>query len=129
MTRPSSSRSLCPIATSLAIWGDKWTMVLVRDMLNGKSRYSQFLASPERITTNILANRLAAMEADGLITRTAYQQRPLRYAYGLTAKGRDLHAALQAICRWGNRHYPDCWTPPASFMKRDLSDADSQLSG
>lgn len=129
MTRRSSSRSLCPIATSLAIWGDKWTMVLVRDMLNGKSRYSQFLASPERITTNILANRLAAMEVDGLVTRTAYQQRPRRYAYALTSKGRDLHAVLQAICLWGNRHYPDCWTPPAGFMKRDLSDAGPQLSG
>jgi len=110
-------RSGCPIATTLDLVGDKWTLVLVRDMINGKARYSEFLDSPERITTNILASRLVQMEQSGLVEKTPYQQRPQRFAYSLTEKGRELHPVLQAICRWGNRYYPDSWTPPASFME------------
>lgn len=109
-------RSGCPIATTLDLVGDKWTLVLIRDMLNGKARYSEFLESPERITTNILASRLARMEESGLIEKTPYQRRPTRYAYSLTIMGRELRPILQAICRWGNRHYPESWMPPASFM-------------
>lgn len=109
-------RSGCPIATTMDILGDKWTLVLIRDMINGKSRYSEFLDSPERITTNILASRLDAMRAAGLIEREPYQQRPVRYAYTLTAKGRALHPLLTAICEWAGHYYPDCWTPPERFM-------------
>ena len=86
----------------------------------GKSRFSEFLASPERITTNILTDRLATMEAAGLVTRTAYQQRPTRFAYTLTAKGEGLLPVLQAMCRWANAFVPDTWTPPESFMTRTV---------
>ncbi|RED16444.1 winged helix-turn-helix transcriptional regulator [Parasphingopyxis lamellibrachiae] len=110
-------RSGCPIATTLDLVGDKWTLVLIRDMLNGKARYSEFLDSPERITTNILASRLEAMTANGLVERKPYQERPTRYAYRLTEKGSELHPVLLAICAWANRHYPESWVPPASFME------------
>ncbi len=110
-------RSGCPIASSLDLIGDKWTLVLIRDMLNGKSKYSEFLDSPERITTNVLADRLAKMEAAGIVTRTLYLDRPRRYAYSLSTMGRDLHPVLQALCKWGNRFIPDTWVPPKSFMK------------
>jgi len=110
------ARSPCPIACSLDLIGDKWTMVILRDLLTGKSRYSQFLASPERITTNILAQRLERMEAEGLVTREPYQQRPLRHAYAVTEKGRALHPVLRELCRWGNAYIPGSWTPPDSFM-------------
>jgi DNA-binding HxlR family transcriptional regulator len=112
----SGFRSPCPIATTLDIVGDRWSLVLVRDMLTGKSKYSEFLQSPERITTNILADRLSRMEETGLISRTLYQERPKRYAYALTEKGRGLIPVVQAICRWANRHEPDTWTPPERFM-------------
>lgn len=110
-------RSGCPIASTLDLVGDRWTLVILRDMINGKARYSEFLDSPERITTNILADRLSKMEAAGLIRKSPYQQRPTRFAYTLTQKGRDLHPVVQAMCRWANRHIPDTWKPPASFMR------------
>ncbi len=109
-------RSPCPIATTLDIVGDRWTLVLLRDLLNGKSRFSEFLDSPERITTNVLTARLVAMEKAGLITKTLYHQRPKRYAYALTEKGRGLHPVVQAMCRWANRYMPETWTPPEHFM-------------
>lgn len=111
------SRSLCPIATTLDVVGDSWSLVLIRDMLIGKKRYGEFLASPEGITTNILASRLKKLEAQGLIERRAYQTNPPRYEYHLTDMGRDLHPALQEICRWANRYFGDTWVPPAAFMK------------
>lgn len=113
----NEQRSGCPIATALDIVGDRWTLVVLRDLLTGKSRYSEFLESPEKITTNILADRLEKMEAAGLITKSPYQERPVRYAYALTKKGRDLHPMLREMCRWANRYIPDTWTPPEWFMK------------
>lgn len=109
-------RSPCPIATTLDLVGDRWTLIILRDLLTGKSRYSEFLSSPERITTNILADRLERMESAGLITREPYQQRPVRHAYALTEMGRGLHPVLQEVCRWANRFFPETWVPPASFM-------------
>lgn len=111
-------RSGCPIASTLDIVGDRWTLVILRDLFTGKSRFSQFLASPERITTNILTDRLAAMETAGLVTKSAYQDRPTRYGYALTHKGEALLPVLQEMCRWGNAHILETWTPPASFMAR-----------
>jgi DNA-binding HxlR family transcriptional regulator len=110
-------RSPCPIATTLDIVGDRWTLVILRDLLTGKSRYSQFLTSPERITTNILADRLEKMEAAGLVERSPYQHRPVRNDYRLTEMGRALHPMLREMCRWANRHMPGTWTPPDSFMR------------
>lgn len=112
------SRSGCPIASSLDLIGDRWTMVILRDLLTGKSRYADFLGSPEGISTNILSDRLSAMEAGGLVTRSAYQERPRRHAYALTPRGEALLPVLQALCVWGNAHIPGTWTPPASFMAR-----------
>ena len=110
-------RSPCPIASSLDLLGDKWTLVLVRDLVTRKRRYGEFLDSPEGIATNILAARLREMTAAGLIDKRPYQRRPLRHEYVLTARGRDLLPVLQAFCRWGNRHFPGSWIPPESFMK------------
>ena len=113
----AGTRSGCPIATTLDILGDKWTMVLIRDMLNGKTRYSQLTMWPEGIPTNILANRLKMMEKTGLVRRDVYQERPVRHQYLLTEKGRALLPVLQEICRWGNAYYPDTWVPPDAFMQ------------
>ena len=111
-------RSGCPIASSLDLIGDTWSLVILRDLINGKTRYGEFLDSPEGITTNVLADRLAMMEEEGLIERRKYQDKPKRYEYVLTKKGRDLHPVLQAYCRWANKHIPGTWVPPAAFMKK-----------
>ena len=95
MKKPQS-RSGCPIATTLDCVGDSWSMVIVRDMLLGKKRYGELLASPEGIPTNILANRLSRMQELGLVEKRPYQTQPLRHEYSLTAAGRDL-VAVRAI--------------------------------
>jgi DNA-binding HxlR family transcriptional regulator len=100
------TRSLCAVANSLDILGDKWSLLVVRDLLHGKETYGELVNSPERIPTNILADRLKRLEAAGIIVGTAYQQRPVRYAYALTPKGSALGDVLLAFVRWGRQHIP-----------------------
>lgn len=99
-------RSPCAIACTLDIVGDKWSLLVVRDLLHGKTTYSQLLDSPEGIPTNILADRLRRLEAAGIIQSSPYQQRPVRYAYALTRKGKALGHVLLAFVHWGKRHIP-----------------------
>jgi DNA-binding HxlR family transcriptional regulator len=99
-------RSPCAIANSLDIVGDKWSLLVVRDLLHGKRTYGELADSPERIPTNLLADRLKRLESAGIIVSTPYQQRPVRYAYTLTPKGKDLGAVLLAFVRWGKQHIP-----------------------
>lgn len=113
-------RSGCPIASTLDILGDRWTLVVVRDMLTGKSRFSEFLDGPERITTSVLTDRLGLMERAGLAIKTPYQLRPKRFAYTLTESGVALLPLLQEMCRWANTHIDGTWVPPESFMQRTI---------
>ncbi len=113
-------RSGCPIAATLDLVGDRWSLVVIRDMFTGKSRFGEFLESPEGITTNILADRLKRMERAGLIAKQPYQERPVRHAYALTPRGETLLPVLQAMCRWANREMPETWVPPDSFMRRKV---------
>ncbi len=112
-----TNRSGCPIASGLEIVGDRWTLVILRDMLTGKTKYADFMDSPERITTNILASRLSQMEENGLVMKREYQTNPVRYSYHLTRKGAELLPLLQCLSRWSNAHMPHTWTPPEYFME------------
>ncbi len=103
---PAFARSPCPVASTLDLVGDKWSLLVVRDMLSGRSTYSELQASPEGIPTNILADRLKRMEEAGIIEKSAYQERPVRYAYALTEKGRALGDVMRACARWGMAHIP-----------------------
>jgi DNA-binding HxlR family transcriptional regulator len=100
-------RSRCPITNGLDIFGDKWSLLIVRDLMLGKRRYQDLIASPESIASNILADRLKRLEAAGLVDRRAYQQSPARYDYVLTEKGRELQPVLEAITAWGKRYCPE----------------------
>ena len=100
------SRSACAVANSLDIVGDKWSLLVVRDLLHGKRTYGELALSPERIPTNILADRLERLEGTGIVTRTPYQQRPVRYSYALTPKGSALGEVLLAFVRWGKQYIP-----------------------
>lgn len=104
-------RSACPIACILDILGDKWTLVVVRDLFLGKRRYNQFLASPEAIPTNILADRLKRLEMAEIVKREQYQARPPRAEYFLTAKGADLRPVLKAMVGWAERYVPGICLP------------------
>ena len=99
-------RSACPVANTLDIVGDKWSLLIIRDMRHGKRTYGELAQSPEGIPTNILADRLRRLAEAGIIESAAYQERPVRYAYTLSAKGKDLGELLGALVRWGKKHIP-----------------------
>jgi len=98
-------RSSCPITNVLDTLGDKWTLLVIRDLVLGKRRYKEFTSSPERIASNILADRLKKLETAGLVTRLAYQRNPIRYEYLLTEKGEGLRPVLRALIVWGKAHF------------------------
>jgi DNA-binding HxlR family transcriptional regulator len=97
-------RSVCPIACTLDLVGDKWTLLIVRDLMGGKAHFKEFLASPEKIATNILAERLARLVAGGIIERYPSSDIAGRDAYRLTDKGRSLRALMMQIKVWGLDH-------------------------
>lgn len=105
-TKPDDWRSICPITNTLDLLGDKWTLIIIRDLFLGKHTYSEFQASPEGIPTNILAARLKRMQVNGIIEKEAYQQKPVRYAYSLTDKGKALAPIVKEIINWGLKHIP-----------------------
>ncbi len=104
-------RSTCPIASALDIVGDRWTLLVVRDLFLGKHRYGEFQASAEAIPTNILAERLKRLEAAGLVVKEYYQENPPRGEYVLTRRGADLAPILRAMRDWGKKHIPGTFVP------------------
>ena len=95
-SRVRTPRSPCPIANTLDILGDKWTLLVVRDLLFlGKRLYGEFMQSGEGIPTNILADRLKRLEETGLVTKEPYQSNPIRHQYRLTRKGAELFPVLR----------------------------------
>ncbi|MGK7925674.1 MAG: winged helix-turn-helix transcriptional regulator [Spirulina sp.] len=101
-------RSTCPIASTLDLVGDRWTLLIVRDMMFfHKHRFEEFLDSPEGISTNVLANRLKLLEELGLVTKQPYSNHSRRMSYELTEKGESLRPVLKVIARWGLKHLPD----------------------
>ena len=104
------------MASALEILGDIWTLVVVRDLLwFDKRRFADLLASGEGISTNILTDRLERLECEGVVTRRKYQDRPPRYEYVLTSRGRDLEPVLRELVRWGSRHVKGTFKPPPGF--------------
>ncbi len=95
----------CPVARSLSVIGDRWTMLIVRDCFLGKSRFEEFQKSLG-ITRHVLSDRLKRLVDQGVLERNAYSQRPQRYAYSLTDKGRDFAPALIGLKDWGKKHMP-----------------------
>lgn len=94
-------RSSCPIASALDLIGDKWSLLLVRDIgLFGKHRNKDFQSAPEGIPSNILADRLKRMTAYGLLEKRRYQEHPPRFEYHLTAQGAGLLPVLQELAKW-----------------------------
>jgi DNA-binding HxlR family transcriptional regulator len=104
-------RSDCPLACALDIIGDKWTMLILRDLFAGKSRYGDFLGSDEGIPSNVLASRLRHLEEAGLIDAVPYQERPRRLEYRLTRTGGALAPTVISLARWGVEHIPGTHKP------------------
>ena len=97
-------RSVCPVACTLDLIGDKWTLLVIRDLVSGKSKFKEFLQAPEHIATNILTERLTRLEEHGLVERQTSDVHAGRGDYVLTAKGLTLAPVLKAVANWGLQH-------------------------
>jgi DNA-binding HxlR family transcriptional regulator len=107
-------RSNCPISTALELVGDRWTLLLIRDlMFAGKRHFREFLQSEEAISSNILADRLNALVANGIVTRAGDPTHAQKAVYSLTAKGIELLPVLVAMSAWTQKHHPETRRPEA----------------
>lgn len=100
----------CNIANTLDIIGDRWTLLIIRDLLLSRMKFNDLKGSLEGISPNILSDRLQALEKSGVVTSRLYSQHPPRYEYELTAKGYELKHVLAAIGIWGNRNLEPTYT-------------------
>jgi DNA-binding HxlR family transcriptional regulator len=123
MTRHAAGwRSHCPISFALDVFGDRWTLLVMRDLLlRGKRTYGEFLASEEGIATNVLADRLAWLEAHGILRTAKDPDEGRRVIYEVTPKGRDLLPVLLEMVMWSAR-YDAHTAAPAPFVKRIARD-------
>ena len=101
---PKRYNQPCPVAKTLEVIGDRWTLLVVRDLLRGTRRFQDLLGSLPGIAPNILSARLKLMEEHGLIKRSFYSDHPPRAEYALTDQGRELGMVVGALAAWGARH-------------------------
>ena len=102
-------RSDCPISCSLDVIGDKWSLLIIRDvMLRGKLSYSEFLNSEEGIASNILVNRLTILEEEEILVREVAPANKSKYIYSLTQKGADLMPIIIELMDWGAKYNKNC---------------------
>jgi DNA-binding HxlR family transcriptional regulator len=102
---------VCSIAAALEVIGERWSLLIVRDVMNGRRRFDS-LQKGLGIARNVLAARLQRLVDEDILERRPYQRSPERYEYFLTEKGLDLWPALIALMHWGNRHSPAPGGPP-----------------
>ena len=105
----------CAVARTWAVIGERWTMLILRELFRGAHRFEDF-QSKLQLGRNILADRLQVLVAEGVLERRLYHERPARYEYHLTPKGEDLYPVLLAMLRWGNRYKVD--EPPLQLMHK-----------
>ena len=94
----------CPVACSLDLLGERWTLLIVRDLLRGRGRFQELLDALPGIAPNVLSDRLKLLEEAGIVTRRFYSQHPPRAEYVLTEKGKELGVVVGALASWGARH-------------------------
>ncbi len=125
----------CPVAKSLEFLGERWTLLIIRDLLSGPRRFQDLLASLEGIAPNVLSERLKVLETHEIVTREFYSEHPPRAAYALTPRGRDLGVVVGALAVWGTRHvhkdaalvHDDC--DAALELKYYCPKCDARVSG
>lgn len=105
--KKAEKRSDCPVSNSLDIWGDKWSLLIIRDLIFAKQcTYGDFLKAPEGIATNILASRLQALEENKVIEKLDHPQSKAKVLYQLTKKGIDLIPLMVEINLWAEKYFP-----------------------
>lgn len=95
----------CNIAKTLEIIGDRWTLLIIRELIKGRTRFNELKEALEGIAPNILSERLRYLEAEGIVSSNLYVKHPPRFDYELTEKGKELKHVLNALAIWGNRHF------------------------
>lgn len=114
---PIETRSTCPISTALELIGDRWTLLVIRDlMFAGKRRFREFLQSEEGISNSVLADRLSGLMERGLVTRRGDPAHAQKAIYRLTDKGVDLLPVLVAMSEWTQKYYPRTRRPEAAAL-------------
>lgn len=112
--RSDEPRSFCPINLSLEIFGDSWTLLVLRDMMfAGKRHFREFLQSEEAISSNVLADRLSALVESGIVTKSGDPTHAQKAVYSLTEKGLELLPVLVAMSTWTQKHFPKTRRPEA----------------
>ena len=107
----------CSVARSVAVIGDRWTLMILRDCFLGIRRFDDF-ERRLRISRSIIADRLKHLVDEGVLRRDAYQDQPVRHEYRLTDKGMALHPVIMAIVHWGDTHYAAETGPPLLHRHR-----------
>jgi DNA-binding HxlR family transcriptional regulator len=105
----------CSIARALEVVGERWTLLIVRDAFLGLRRFDQFQESLG-IARNVLTDRLNRLVEEGILERVRYSERPERFEYRLTGKGRELNIALTALRQWGDKHLSE--KPPRILRRK-----------
>src|SRR6266511_2879993 len=105
----------CSIARALEVVGDRWTLLIIRDVIHGLRRFDEFLDSLG-IASNVLTERLNRLVGEGVLERVPYSERPERFEYRLTAKGRDLNIALSGLRQWGDKYLNE--KPPRLLRRK-----------
>ncbi len=118
MLRNDYPGQVCSIAKALEVIGERWSLLIVRDVMNGQRRFEQ-LQKGLGIARNVLSARLGRLVEEDILERRAYQQGPERYEYFLTEKGLDLWPALIALLYWGDRHSPTENGPPMLVVHKE----------
>lgn len=124
-------RSACPIVNSLDILGDRWSLVIIRDlMFRGKREYGELLNSEEGISTSVLADRLGQLRQTGLVLKTPHPDDLKKYCYRLSEKGIELLPLMIELALWGIRHVPGTFAPPEilNAMRHDREGLMQRLS-
>ena len=94
----------CPVETTLMLIGDKWKVLILRDLMDGKKRFGELKKSIGTVSQKVLTAQLRAMEASGLVSRTVYAEVPPRVEYELTETGYSLRTVLEALRDWGTEY-------------------------
>ena len=113
---------VCSVAKSLEVIGERWSLLIVRDVMNGNRRFGE-IQSSLGVARNVLSARLQRLVEEDILERRAYQASPERYEYFLTEKGLDLWPALVALLRWGDRHSPNPHGPPMLIVHKECGGA------
>lgn len=108
----------CSLARALEVLGERWTLLIIRDIFNGRRRFEQ-MTDNLGVARNVLTDRLGRLAEEGIIEKRPYQERPTRYEYFLTQKGLDLWPVLVAMIHWGDRHLAGPDGPPVVLIHKE----------